>query len=166
MHKASRFAGGFSCKKYLTKVRKFGIIYYILIKKGIKNLNITEFANTLGVRPKGDEVPYYMACEAQRLGYLIIFGSSDDLVEICGKRSDELDAFRPTTFYVSQHRIYTADETHPAAARPVHAEYSQPTAAQPSLWKFKTDIPHATFDIMEDGELYCRGLVIDTTNIN
>lgn len=26
-------------------------------------------------------------------------------------------------------------------------------------WLIKTDIPHATFDILEDGDLFCRGVV-------
>lgn len=26
-------------------------------------------------------------------------------------------------------------------------------------WAYKTDIPHVTFDVVEDGELYCRGIV-------
>jgi hypothetical protein len=32
-----------------------------------------------------------------------------------------------------------------------HGDYS---------WTFETDIPHATFEITEDGEPYCRGIVI------
>jgi hypothetical protein len=26
-------------------------------------------------------------------------------------------------------------------------------------WSYETDIPHATFDVLEDGEVYCRGIV-------
>jgi hypothetical protein len=26
-------------------------------------------------------------------------------------------------------------------------------------WTYRTDIPHATFEITEDGEPYCRGIV-------
>ena len=32
-------------------------------------------------------------------------------------------------------------------------------------WTYKTDIPHATFEVMEDGEHYCRGLVIDINDL-
>ena len=28
-------------------------------------------------------------------------------------------------------------------------------------WAYKSSVPASTFDIMEDGELYCRGIVID-----
>ncbi len=32
-------------------------------------------------------------------------------------------------------------------------------------WTYETDIPHATFDIMEDGEKYCRGTVLDIKSL-
>lgn len=130
-------------------------------------MNIKDFANHLGTRPMGDEVPYYLVCEAQRLNYLVIFGVSDDLVEICGKHHYEFDAFRPTTLYVTKNRVYSADETHPATAKPIHVEYSAPTVQNPALWKFTTDIPHATFDVIEEGEsgIFCRGIVIDAETL-
>lgn len=28
-------------------------------------------------------------------------------------------------------------------------------------WQYKTDIPHATFNVMEDDEVYCIGIVFD-----
>ena len=130
-------------------------------------MNIKDFANHLGTRPMGDEVPYYLVCEAQRLNYLVIFGVSDDLVEICGKHHYEFDAFRPTTLYVTKNRVYSANETHPTTAKPIHVEYSAPTATNPALWKFTTDIPHATFDVVEEGEpgIFCRGIVIDAETL-
>jgi DNA-binding XRE family transcriptional regulator len=32
-------------------------------------------------------------------------------------------------------------------------------------WLIKTDIPHATFDITEDGELFCRGIVFSIDDL-
>jgi hypothetical protein len=29
-----------------------------------------------------------------------------------------------------------------------------------ATWLITTDVPHATFDIMEDGDLFCRGIVV------
>ena len=29
-----------------------------------------------------------------------------------------------------------------------------------TTWLITTDVPHATFDIMEDGDLFCRGIVV------
>jgi hypothetical protein len=33
-------------------------------------------------------------------------------------------------------------------------------------WTYKTDIPHATFDIFEDGEKFCRGIVFDIKSLS
>lgn len=32
-------------------------------------------------------------------------------------------------------------------------------------WAYETEIPHATFDIYEDGEKWCRGIVIDLNDL-
>jgi hypothetical protein len=32
-------------------------------------------------------------------------------------------------------------------------------------WKIETEIPHETFDIMEDGELFCRGVVFHVDDV-
>ena len=33
-------------------------------------------------------------------------------------------------------------------------------------WQFKTDIPHSTFRIMEDGELFCVGIVFNISDLS
>ena len=128
-------------------------------------MSIEVFAKKLGTRPMGDEAPYHMVCEAQRQRYLVIFGSSDDLVEICGYHHYEFNALRPITLYVTRNCVYSADTIYPSTAKSIHAEYSAPTTNNPALWKFTTDIPHVTFDVMEGNELFCRGLVIDLNNL-
>jgi len=32
-------------------------------------------------------------------------------------------------------------------------------------WKISTELPHETFNIMEDGDLYCIGIVFDFSDI-
>ena len=32
-------------------------------------------------------------------------------------------------------------------------------------WTYKTDIPHVTFDIMKDGDIFCRGIVIEQSDL-
>ncbi len=32
-------------------------------------------------------------------------------------------------------------------------------------WTFRTDIPHATFEVVEDGEPYCRGIVFALADV-
>ena len=35
----------------------------------------------------------------------------------------------------------------------------------PFSWTYETPVPHATFDVMEDGDLFCRGLVIAVSDL-
>ena len=38
--------------------------------------------------------------------------------------------------------------------------------AEPNIsWTFQTDIPHETFNIMEDGEVFCRGIVFSLNDL-
>lgn len=32
-------------------------------------------------------------------------------------------------------------------------------------WQYETDIPHVTFDIMEDDDIYCRGIVFSLADV-
>ena len=32
-------------------------------------------------------------------------------------------------------------------------------------WQYETEIPHATFEILEDGDKYCRGIVFDLADV-
>lgn len=94
-------------------------------------------------------------------GLVAVFGHSDDCMEFRGALYDEfyntvsLDA---TGFVVN--RCEEGDDCpnwRPPAARTVEPVF----AGDPSdpAWVFKTDIPHATFAVMEDGEQFQRGIV-------
>ena len=49
-----------------------------------------------------------------------------------------------------------------AKARTIEALF----AKEPGYtWIYKTDIPHETFEIVEDGEPYCRGIVFNIGDI-
>ena len=70
---------------------------------------------------------------------VVVFGLSDDLMEFRGAIDDELDCYNGTTAHINSNGLFHKEE-----------DYS---------WTYKTDIPHSTFDILEDGEKYCRGIV-------
>lgn len=35
----------------------------------------------------------------------------------------------------------------------------------PFAWTYSTEIPHATFEIIEEGEKFCRGIVFDINDL-
>ena len=114
--------------------------------------------------------------QAEKSGLIVFFGASDDLVEIRGKISDELDACDGRDIFMVNGRLIPDldDETEIEAlqkhgvleivqeahknADKVEALWCEEKGG-PS-WTFKTAIPHATFDVMENGEVFCRGIVI------
>ena len=115
---------------------------------------------------------------AKESGLVVIFGASDDLIEFRGAIYDEIDAYDGTHFIIATPGIEIPvdedEETYRKAkeleAVPIEEESPikknrfeavwSPDEPECS-WLIKTDLPHSTFDIMEDGELYCRGLIIE-----
>lgn len=108
---------------------------------------------------------------AEAAGLVVVFGASDDLMEFRGAISDELGAYEGTTARVSPTGLIppweSVDKEDEDAAeayfkaklggyREIEAEWDPGDGYS---WTFKTDIPHSTFEIVEDGAPYCRGIV-------
>jgi hypothetical protein len=83
-----------------------------------------------------------------------------------GAINEEIDAYNGTTFHVTrrgllQNECECEDCPHFAreqkAATPIKAVWCAP--GQDASWTFETEIPHATFRVMEDNELFCIGIV-------
>jgi hypothetical protein len=145
-------------------------------------MNTEQFVALLQGRQYRDEITEELEETAKENGLLVLFGASDDLLELRGAVSDEVGAYKGGIVYlvkkkgnklgvVSEHVL---DEIQ-ALMSENDLEYSLPkikAAASewcpPSLacsWLITTDFPHSTFDIMEDNDLYCRGVVIDIRDI-
>lgn len=105
-------------------------------------------------------------------GLVAAFGMSDDLLEFRGAIYDEVGAYDGTAALIDTEGLIPSfdavsdegDETQMASyfrRKPngvgIEALWS-PDEIDAS-WLIKTPIPHATFDILEDGDLYCRGVV-------
>ena len=115
------------------------------------------------------EPPKELKAAAKQSGLVIVFGASDDLMEFRGAIDDELPA--PGSAFVDA-RGLTQDFNRLCedkdfqglrdyfarfdGRKEIEAVWSDTVAP---AWSFKTTIPHATFEIMEDGEAYCRGIV-------
>jgi hypothetical protein len=111
--------------------------------------------------------------KASRL--LVIFGASDDLVEFEGLFTDEAglpnagqsimfdeDGIIPD-FSEFQDGDRTEGEYKKYFKRKESAKTIQPfwcKAGQDFTFYFETELPHATFEIFDGEEAYCRGIVI------
>lgn len=111
----------------------------------------------------------------------MFFGASDDLVEMRGVVSDELDAYNGKTLRLSRSGVPLAaidDEDEEVLAkhgvldlvreriRAAHVvEACWCKEKDGPSWTFESTVPHVTFDIREDNEVYCRGIVIDVRDL-
>jgi len=104
---------------------------------------------------------------AHAAGLVIVYGASDDLIEFEGAVSDELGCFEGGSFMFDAEGLLVRDEDDTdeeiaryvlrfVYAREIRANWDPGDGYS---WTYTTDIPHATFDVMEDGEVYCRGMV-------
>jgi hypothetical protein len=115
-------------------------------------------------------IPAELAKQAKESGLVIVYGASDDLMEFEGAISDEVGAYEGATVEVDHKGIIPAyddiDKEDKTAMKDYFAREGK-GAKIAALWcaepgysfTYKTSIPHATFEITEDGEPYCRGIV-------
>ncbi len=95
-----------------------------------------------------------------------VFGASDDLLEFRGAVYDEMDAIEDATaYFIGDGLMLNAceDDGCPYFAKMLKRAAEVKAEWRPDgfdgLWLITTALPHAQFDVMDDGELYCRGLV-------
>ena len=124
-----------------------------------------EVATLLNGREMGSEINKAEERQAKDAGLVVVFGYSDDNVELRGAIHDELGAYNGTVFRVTERGLLKNDcdnddcpyfEKSKDGARSIVAV--QGDGAGPS-WRYTTDIPHSTFEIMEDGEVFAVGIV-------
>ena len=121
---------------------------------------------------------------AKENNLLVLFGASDDLLEMRGAIYDEAGAWEVGEYaLVLDGELYTDEEEntyHKAIGntvlslsdeydngdnpRLIRAEWC-PDDHQALSWRISAHMPCASFTINEDGEPYCEGIVIDIDEI-
>lgn len=98
-----------------------------------------------------------------------VFGASDDLMEFHGAIEDEVGAYGGGSAYIDsnglvENRCGEGDDcpNFKPSGELVEALWLQNDIN--ASWTYKTDIPHETFDIMEDDKIYSRGIVFYLPN--
>lgn len=118
-------------------------------------------------------IPHQVIVDAKTAGLLIIYGASDDLMEFDGAFCDEVGCDGGGSALLDRKGLVQRDEDaddeaiadfviRKRKARKVEALWAKEGDYS---WTYATDIPHATFEIVEDGDPYCRGIVIDTADL-
>lgn len=134
----------------------------------------------LAQRLDGREYREEMTGEEEKLAkesnLLVLFGASDDLVELRGAIYDEVGAYDGTMIYIGKHGKLLLpideDDTEILEKYDVFEKVREDrkNAIQVEAlwcsddiysWVLTTTHPHEAFDIVEDDTMYCRGIVID-----
>ena len=112
-------------------------------------ITIKDFANRLNGRRIGQEITREEAKEAKDLGFVVVFGYSDDNAEFRGAIEDEVDCF-------DGGRVFDR-----------YGKYIDAVWCEDGFsWIYNTNIKHETFEIIEDdGCDYCRGIVFKYDSI-
>lgn len=138
-----------------------------------------ELAAKLNGREYMNEITKAEAAEAKAAGLIVIFGYSDDNVELRGAIHEEVGAYDGTTLHISHTGALQGDidsllderdkdglESYFRAKAAGTHEVEALWSADPDYsWTFKTGVPHATFEIVEGGEKFCRGIVIEVADL-
>lgn len=129
-------------------------------------MNAIELAVKLNGREYGEEITKEECAKAKAAGLVVVFGYSDDNVELRGAIRDEVGAYDGTTIHVTNAGLLKRecdDERCPHFARekekatPIVARWCAP--GEDFDWTFETAIPHTTFEIMDGDEKFCRGII-------
>ena len=104
-----------------------------------------------------------------RGGRVIITGASDDLMEFDGAMDDEGGCFDGGKVFFSQKAVWNGEDDKSVFPNCIEAIWCGKEALDENgnviPWTYKTDIPHETFMVYEDGEPYCRGIVLSMDDL-
>lgn len=103
---------------------------------------------------------------AKKNGLVVVYGASHDLLEFSGAIEEEIDAYGGTTAYLgSDGELFTLHDDCECKycgyqalkekAKRVIANWDYNSYS----WWIESEIPHAAFDVFEDKEKFCRGIV-------
>jgi hypothetical protein len=132
-------------------------------------------AKQLAAQLNGREYPFNLTEEEVKIckgsNLVVVFGASDDLCEIRGVIEDEVGCFDGGDILLDKKGVLASwDEV--KEDEDLAAKYLKRKAGKFHTitagwckesgysWTYATKVPHDTFEIMEDGEHYCRGMVI------
>lgn len=133
-------------------------------------MDIKKFAKILHNRYERREITKEEEKLAKKLGYVVVFGYSDDNMEFRGAINDEFGCFDGGVCYLTKNGLFENCEceckySEEAKKNTVSIEAIWCENSE-YAWIYKTDIPHEKFDILDDeNNKWCQGIVFDINNI-
>lgn len=140
-------------------------------------LTIESLAALLNGRTYRKEITREEEQRAAAAGLVVVFGASDDLMEFRGAIDEEVGAWEGTTVRVTAAGLLprwdSIDHDNEAECESYFRLKLQHSTEIKALWgkdekwtwTYETAIPHATFEITDDDEHYCRGIVFRVADL-
>lgn len=136
------------------------------------NPDVIELADQLNFSAYGFTLSALQQQFAKERGLVVVYGASDDLMEFEGAFRDEGYVINGGTVRVDAEGLLPANaddlDTDEERARyyyrggkskSIEALWCDEVNGGGFDWAYRTDIPHATFEVMDGDEPYCRGIV-------
>jgi len=127
--------------------------------------SLLEWAKLLEGREYNLEISPDEIAIAEENNIVIVFGASDDLMEFRGAIDDEVSCFGGGSAYITADGQLLVNEC-PEDECPYFEKEKKMAMEIKAFWDqdgyswvYDTFIPHETFNIFENGETYCRGIV-------
>lgn len=134
-----------------------------------------QLAATLNGREYCSEIAEHEEEQVKAAGLVVVFGYSDDIMEMHGAIREAYGCYEGgDIIFTKKGREVIEYDMEVLEKYGLEIPLNKITAVwspedeQENIicsWMYKTDIPHATFDIMEDGELRCRGIVFSVDDL-
>jgi hypothetical protein len=139
-----------------------------------KSMNAKDLAAQLNGIQYPVRIPKTLTDAAKAAGLVIVYGASDDLMEFEGAIYDEVGVYDGGVAHVDAKGLLldrdSIDDDEDLKDYFVRQPFAKQIEALWSegeySWTYKTDIPHETFEVLEDGEPpYCRGIVFALADV-
>ncbi len=152
----------------------------------MKTMTKEQLAELLNGNDRRNEMTKKLEQTAKENNLLVLFGASDDLLEMRGAIYDELGAYEGGVYALAldgemyadgeeentYHKAigkrvlplsdeYTNNDDNPRLIRAEWCPDDQPDLS----WRITSNLPSAEFKILKDGEPYCEGIVIDLSEV-
>ena len=123
---------------------------------------LKEFAERLTKGNDGRRIEPELIKEAKEKGIVVVYGYSDDNLEFDGAIYDEAGCYDGGTAYLDGDKVFEECECDYCKKNNPKEKHKSITANWCKgewTWSYDTDIPHETFEMIDDGEKFCLGIV-------
>jgi len=130
-----------------------------------------DLAKMLDGREVGNEIDQEIKEAMNGTDLVVVFGASDDLMDFRGAIDDEVGCYNGGKAYIEktgllQNECDEDDCPYFKELKSMADTIEALWCAEPcATWTYRTDIPHSTFNIMEDEDCFCKGIVFDLSDI-